>query len=242
MCGRFVQTANTQELIERFIARAFAQFRARHNIAPGQPVTAIRENLETAGRECTALTWGLVPFWARDPKIAYQMTNARAETAAGKPAFRGPMRHKRCLIPADGFYEWQREDKGKTPYYIKPATNRSLALAGLWDHWGAPDGSEIESCTILTVAANQWMSGLHHRMPVLIEEKDYDRWLDTSLERSGDVADLLQPPPEDTLVRHPVSDLVNNARNDGPELIAEVPAEGPGPAQDSFFGELFEER
>ncbi len=240
MCGRFVLTAKMQQLIRQFVLRNAPQFKARYNIAPGQPVAAIREDRNRGGRECAVLTWGLVPFWAKDPGIAFQLINARSETAAGKPAFRGPMRHKRCLIPADGFYEWKDLGSGrKQPYYVRPADGGLLALAGLWEHWGSPDGSEIESCSILTTAANDWMQPLHHRMPVLIAPADYERWLDTSRERASDVADLLKPPPEDALVRHPVSETVNSARNDGPELIAETAPPPTKPQQGSLFGELF---
>ncbi|QYY36966.1 SOS response-associated peptidase [Ruficoccus sp. ZRK36] len=223
-------------MIKKFGLREAPPFKPRYNIAPGQPVAAVREDRNLGGRECAVLTWGLVPFWAKDPGIAFQLINARSETAAGKPAFRGPMRHKRCLIPADGFYEWKDLGSGrKQPWYVSPADGGLLALAGLWDHWGSPDGSEIESCSILTTNANDWMQPLHHRMPVLIQEKDFARWLDTSLERASDVEDLLRPPPEDALVRHPVSETVNSARNDGPELLAEAELP-PAPPQQ---GELF---
>lgn len=225
-----------RDLIKQFVLRHAPEFKARYNIAPGQPVAAIREDRNLGGRECAVLTWGLVPFWAKDPGIAFQLINARSETAAGKPAFRGPMRHKRCLLPADGFYEWKDLGSGrKEPWYVHRADGGRLALAGLWDHWGSPDGSEIESCSILTTAANSWMQPLHHRMPVVIAPDNFDRWLDTSLERASDVADLLKPPPEDFLVRHRVSEQVNSARNDGPELIEEAAPPPPTLQQGTLF-------
>ncbi len=247
MCGRYTLTAEQEVLIRRFsvragLAHAFAEIRKRYNIAPSQGVPAIRQNRETGERETAVLTWGLVPFWARDPSIAYKMINARSETAATKPAYRGPIRHKRCLLPASGFYEWQRLDSGRgprQPFFIFPKDAKAgeglLAFAGLWEHWGAPDGSEIESCTILTTEANDDLAELHHRMPVILDSADWDRWLDTTLETPEAVADLLRPSPNDRLRKHPVSVLVNSPRHDQPELLERVDAtELPGRQTELF--------
>jgi len=238
MCGRYVYKANHEKTVRQFRVDVMEALRARYNIAPSQPVAAIREDRDRGTRACAILTWGLVPFWAKDPAIAHQLTNARSETAAGKPAFRGPMRHKRCLIPADGFYEWKRIGNHKEPWYFQSADGSMLALAGLWDHWGSPDGSEIESCTILTTAANDDMDPIHHRMPVVIPPEHYDRWLDPTLERSSDVADLLKAPPVNYLKRHAVSPRVNSTREDDPELIEAVAPEPPAPEQGSLFDDI----
>jgi putative SOS response-associated peptidase YedK len=250
MCGRFTLTAGQEAIIRRFAASALKggddaapPDAPRYNIAPGQGVLAVREDRDRKEREVVALTWGLVPFWAEDPKIAYKLINARSETAASKPAFRGPMRHKRCLIPASGFYEWKQPGGGrpKQPFFIFPAEAKDrpaeglMAFAGLWEHWGAPDGSEVESCTILTTEANEALSSLHHRMPVILRETDWARWLDTEAEKPEQVCDLLKPAPEDFLAMYPVAPLVNSPRNDRPELIEKTDAHSlPGEQQELF--------
>lgn len=230
MCCRYtltqVQTALTGMLRLRDLA---AKLQARYNIAPTQPIAAVRANEHSRERELAIFSWGLVPFWAKDPSLAHKMINARSETAAGKPAFRGPMRHHRCLIPADGFYEWKGKAGHKQAYYFRRQDRAPFCFAGLFDHWGSPDGSEIESAAILTTSPNQFMKPIHHRMPVIIEEKDYDRWLDPRLQRPGEVQDLLKAPPEDFLIREPVTPLVNSVQNDLPECIEPTsePAEPP---------------
>ncbi len=238
MCGRFALFAKVRELEMQFKLGSVPKLFARYNITPSQPVVAIREDRDRGQRALAVLTWGLVPFWAKDPAIAHQLTNARSETAAGKPAFRGPMRHKRCLIPAHGFYEWKRIGHDREPWYFRPTDDSMLAMAGLWEHWGSPDGSEIESCTILTTSANADMDPIHHRMPVLIPPEHYDRWLDPTLERSSDVADLLKPPPEGYLIRHPVSPRVNSGRENDPALIEPVAPAPPAPEQGDLFADL----
>jgi len=197
---------------------------------------AIRSNPHHGAREAAVLTWGLVPPWADDPSIAYRMINARRETAAQKPAFRHAMRRRRCLIPADGFYEWRRNGSGpKQPYYFRaPGGERLLAFAGLWEHWDSPDGSEIESCCLLTTEANELMAPIHNRMPVLIAPRDYARWLDPANEKPHTLQELFAPPPTDTLEHWPVSPAVNFAENDSPELLTPTTAH-PGAGQQELF-------
>ncbi|WOO39868.1 SOS response-associated peptidase [Rubellicoccus peritrichatus] len=219
MCGRFTMTAKQRKLFEKFLARNMPELIARYNIVPSQPVLTVREEPESKQRQAAICTWGLVPFWSKDPNISRSLNNARSESAAFKPAFKGPMRHHRCLIPANGFYEWKRTGNQKLPHYFQRPEGELFAIAGLWDHWGSPDGSEIESCTILTTTPNKEMASVHHRMPVIIEEVEFDRWLSTETQRASDVEDLLRPAPDGFFERYPVTDLVNNARNDGPELM-----------------------
>lgn len=222
MCSRFTLTAENKELLKQFALTMLPELLKRHNIAPGGPITAIRQNEHSQAREFAILNWGLVPSWAKDPNMGHKLTNARCETAADKPAFRGPMRHHRCLIPANGFFEWKRVGKNRLPYYFKHPEGKLLALAGLWEYWASPDGSEIQSCTILTTEPNALMRPIHQRMPVLIEESDYSRWLDTTLQRPREVSDLLKTPSEESLICHPVSQAVNQTRNDSPDLLEAV--------------------
>lgn len=237
VCGRFTLSAEEKELALRFTLVTLPQLLARYNLVPSEPVLAIRQNEHRNEREPTFLNWGLIPFWAKDISIGQKMANARSETAAEKPAFRGPMRHHRCLIPATGFYEWKRIGNQKLPHLFRKEDHSTFAMAGLWEHWGSPDGSEIQTCTILTTSANALMSPIHHRMPVIIEEKDYDRWLDPNLQQPRKLNDLLQPPKENALICHPVSTEVNNPRNDHSGLIEAIQHETP-PEQSDFFSHL----
>ena len=178
MCGRFAFYSPAEASAALFGVSAAAPVVARYNIAPTQYVAAIR-NAENAKRELTMLRWGLVPFWAKDPSIGNRMINARAETVADKPAFRGAYRHRRCLVLADGFYEWHREGSTKTPYYISAADGQPFAFAALWENWDSKDSDDsIESTTLITTAANDFMATMHHRMPVVLSPATADRWLE----------------------------------------------------------------
>lgn len=238
MCGRFSLSTNDKALAKQFALQTLPKLLARYNITPAQPVFAIRENSASKAREGTFLNWGLIPFWAKDISIGPKLTNARAETAAEKPAFRGPIRHHRCLIPATGFYEWQRQGKHRHPYLFRQPDHGVFAMAGLWEHWGSPDGSEIETCTILTTAANAVMAPIHHRMPVLIASADFASWLNTEIQQSKKIAHLLHPPSAAALIAHPVSDAVNHPANDSPNLIQPVDPPPEPPAQSDFFERL----
>ena len=200
--------------------------RPRYNVAPGQDVAAVRTAED--GRRLSMLRWGLIPFWSRDPNIGYRMINARAETAAGKPAFRAAYRARRCLIPADGFYEWQRNGKVRQPWYFGLNDGGLMAFAGLWERWTIPDGIKlprslaerapgdaVESCTILTTAANETLAPVHHRMPVILPPDAFDPWLD-----GQPVA--LDPYPADAMTLQPVSTWVNKVSNDDPRCAEAV--------------------
>ncbi len=222
MCGRFTLTVNPAELQDKFSAYNFpAMFAPRFNIAPTQPVLAIpNDDKFTAD----FFIWGLIPMWAKDPEIGNRLINARGETLAEKPSFRGSYRHKRCLILADGFYEWKTfgNRKTKTPYYIHMQDRKPFAIAGLWDHWESPDGSSIKSCTIITTTPNELMGAIHDRMPVILHPRDYAKWLDPAPQTSENLQPLIKPFPADAMTAYPVSTLVNKATNDVPEMV--VPA------------------
>ena len=214
MCGRFAFYSPAEAVAGLFGAGGASQLKPRYNIAPTQYVAAIR-NAEGDGRELVELRWGLVPFWAKDPSIGNRMINARAETVAEKPSFRNAYRKRRCLVLADGFYEWHREGDVKLPYFISLASGEPFAFAGLWESWESRESDEsLQTATIVTTAADEYLSRLHHRMPVVLEPDRAGRWL------AGDM-DLL----EEVTARPsrfqawPVDRRVNNARNESPDLI-----------------------
>lgn len=222
MCGRFTLTVNPADLQDTFSDYNFpAMFAPRFNIAPSQPVLAIpNDDKYTAD----FFIWGLIPMWAKDPEIGNRLINARGETLAEKPSFRGSYRHKRCLILADGFYEWKAfgSRKTKTPYYIHMQDRKPFAMAGLWDHWESPDGSSIKSCTIITTTPNELMGAIHDRMPLILHPRDYAKWLDPAPQTSENLQPLIKPFPAEAMTAYPVSTLVNKVTNDTPQLV--VPA------------------
>jgi putative SOS response-associated peptidase YedK len=214
MCGRFAFYSPSEATAALFGVSGAPPVEARYNIAPTQYVAAIRKG-EDGARELTMLRWGLVPSWARDPSIGNRMINARAETVAEKPAFRAAFRHRRCLVLADGFYEWRREGSVKTPYYISAADGQPFAIAALWENWNSKDSDEsIQSTTLITTAADAFMAALHHRMPVVLDPATAATWLDGGTEA---LAYALGHGPE--LRAWPVDRRVNNARNEGEDLI-----------------------
>ena len=216
MCGRFAFYSPSEATAALFGASGSIDLKPRYNIAPTQDIAAIRDTDD--GRELTTFRWGLVPFWAKDPSIGNRLINARAETVAEKPAFRAAFRRRRCLVLADGFYEWKKEGPGKTPYLISLASGEPFALAGLWEHWKAKEtDATIDSATLITTEASSFMQQLHHRMPVVLEPATAERWL----AGDDDVLDeIAQEGPR--LKAFPVDRRVNNARNEGEDLI--VPA------------------
>ncbi|MCS6881386.1 MAG: SOS response-associated peptidase [Oscillochloridaceae bacterium] len=217
MCGRFTLTAPGEDLALHFNLDEVPVIEARYNIAPTQPVLMIRQ--EKGRRVAEMARWGLIPSWSKDGSAAARMINARAETVAEKPAFRAAFRQRRCLIPADGFYEWQARPRGKQAYYARLATGKLFAMAGLWEHWQAPDGAWIQSCTILTTTANELLQPLHDRMPVILAPEHYPLWLDPSVHDAGPLQALLGPYPAECMRVYPVGPAVNSVRNDGPGLI-----------------------
>lgn len=218
MCGRFTLRATPEQLAELFDLPETPPAVPRYNIAPTQPVFAVRTNPHIGVREATFFTWGLVPSWADDPSIGSRMINARAETVAEKPSFRAAYKYRRCLIPADGFYEWQKTQEGKQPHLIGMADGAPFAFAGLWEHWER-NGSEIESCTILTTDANALVSPIHNRMPVILDPADFDEWLSPKIQGGDKLRHLLRPFPEERMKAYPVSTLVNNPRNEDPSCV-----------------------
>lgn len=218
MCGRFSLRLDRAALQSAFPDFSFPEpLSARYNIAPSQAVAVVANNDR---REVRHFQWGLLPSWAKDPKIAYRMINARAETLAEKPAFRAAYRRRRCLILADGFYEWRKEpgSKLKTPYYIHMADERPFAFAGLWELW-RPDDTPVFSCTIITTTPNELVAPIHDRMPVILPQPAYALWLDPQERPASAFAGLLRPCPADDLRAYPVARLVNKPQNDSPECV-----------------------
>ena len=225
MCSRYSLTSPPEAVRSYFRYDNEAIFPPRFNIAPSQPVAIVR-NTPKGGRELALVRWGLIPSWVKDPRDFPNLINARAETAAEKPSFRAAMRHRRCLVAADGFYEWTGARGAKSPHLVHPRAGGPMGMAGIFEHWQGPDGSEMESMAILTVAANQAMSAIHDRMPAIVAEHDFDAWLDCRSGSASDVLNILSPAPEDLLEIVEVSRKLNNPRNEGPE-VQEPAAEKP---------------
>ena len=214
MCGRFAFYSPAEAAAALFGVTDALPVEPRYNIAPTQYIAAIRPD-EQEERELVMLRWGLVPFWAKDPSIGNRMINARAETVAEKPAYRAAYRHRRCIVLADGFYEWQRDGDGKVPYFISTADDQPFAMAGLWENWQDKEsGDPLQTVTLITTAANDFMAPLHHRMPFVLEPGTAGEWLAGATGLLDDIAAITPP-----LQAWPVDRRVNNARNEGEELI-----------------------
>jgi putative SOS response-associated peptidase YedK len=219
MCGRFTLTVDPSELQQAFPWVDVPDgIKPRYNIAPTQPVAIVPND---GSNRLNYYVWGLIPSWAKDPGIGNRLINARAETLAEKPSFRTAFRRRRCLILADGFYEWQSspESKLKTPMFIHLKDKQPFAFAGLWELWFAPDGSEVRSCTIITTAPNSLMEPIHNRMPVILLPDAYQRWLDPGEQAPSRLQDLLRPYPAVEMAAYPVSRRVNNPANDTVDCI-----------------------
>jgi putative SOS response-associated peptidase YedK len=228
MCGRFSSTTQLSFLLERFRAEpsGVEDHRPSWNVAPASNILVVVGG-DDGARQLRELRWGLVPRWSTDPKSGNRMINMRAETVRDKPTWRRTLGSKRCIIPIDGFYEWQDQGKGKRkqPFYIAARDGQPLALAGLWATWRDPDGGdELWTCTILTTTANKLMASVHHRMPVILLPESWDAWLDPENKDVDQLAALLEPAPEELLALWPVDQAVGNPRNNGPEL--QQPLEG----------------
>lgn len=219
MCGRFTLITPAEALAEQFQLFEIPSLAPRYNIAPTQPVAAVRRVPGDGQRELVLLRWGLVPFWAKDPGIGARMINARSETVAEKPAFRAAFRRRRCLVPADGFYEWRRLERGKQPFYVRLRDERPFAFAGLWERWEGPDETAIDSCTLLTTEPNDLIRPVHSRMPVILSPKDYDLWLDPGVQKAELLQPLLRPYPSEGMLAYPISTWVNKPKNDSPRCI-----------------------
>jgi putative SOS response-associated peptidase YedK len=221
MCGRFTLTKPIPVLAELFLFPETAPQDPRYNIAPTQTVAAVRAPADPNHRELAFLRWGLIPSWATDPAIGNRLINARAETVAEKPSFRSAFRQRRCLVLADGFYEWQRLDGKKQPYYFRMRDGQPFAFAGLWER-STNQGKTVETCTLLTTEANELLRTIHDRMPVILQPDRYDRWLDPSVQKPDVLKPLLHPYPTEPMTGYPVGSLVNNPRNDSPKCVEPV--------------------
>lgn len=223
MCGRYAFFSPSEAVKRIFALDDFPELEPRYNIAPTQSVPAVRAG-EEGKRRFVMLHWGLVPRWAKERAIGNRMINARAESVAEKPSFRDAFRRRRCLVLADGWYEWQAAAGGKQPWYIRRTDARPFAFAGLWERWKDPaDGAMLESCAIVTTDASDSIRRIHERMPVVLADEDWDRWLDPACTDAGKLQELLRPYDPKALEAWPVSRQVNAPKNQGPELIA--PAE-----------------
>jgi len=217
MCGRYTLKTPANVLVERFdLDDCPSSITPSYNIAPTQEIAAVVE--EDEKRKLEMLRWGLIPSWAKDPSIGNKMINARAETVSEKPSFRKAFNVRRCLILADGFYEWQKTDDSKQPYHIKMEDDSTFAFAGLWETWGM-NGEKIRSCAIITTDANQLMHEVHHRMTVILHPEDYGIWLDPNFDEKEPLMSLLKPYPADAMEAYPVSKRVNKPSNNVPSVL-----------------------
>lgn len=223
MCGRYFLHSTADKLTRLFGEMPMPLLQPRYNIAPSQPVPVVREN-PAGRREMVLLRWGLIPGWSKGPDPRFSMINARVETVAQKPAYRNALRYRRCLIPADGFYEWRAVDGGKQPYVLRPRAGGVLALAGLWEHWQDANGNELESCTILVRAADVQVRPIHDRMPVIVAPGSFDLWLDIHSQKTQPLETLLAVQQAPELQIHPVGRAVNRPQNDDESLLE--PLEG----------------
>lgn len=219
MCGRYTLTLDPGELQELLELGPFVHVvQPRYNIAPSQPVPIVKD-FQT--RAVELYRWGLVPFWSKDPTIGNRMINARAETVSEKPAYRAAYKYRRCLILADGFFEWLNDKTAgvKVPYYFKMLDDKPFTFAGLYEHWEPPEGGELHTCTILTCEPNELVADVHNRMPVILNEQTRWQWIDPDTSKSA-LLDSLVPYPAQEMKSYPVSRSVNSPRNDTPEILA----------------------
>jgi putative SOS response-associated peptidase YedK len=217
MCGRFTFGLAPELISEIFGVSIPEYLPGRFNIAPGQQLLAIRGT--DAGNQAAFLRWGLIPSWAKDPSIGSRMINARSESVHEKPAFRHAVRHRRCIIPSGGFFEWMAKDGKKIPFYVRSKDGAVLGFAGIWDTWKNPEGECLETCSILTTASNRLIRPLHDRMPVILHHEQYTHWLDRNITDPEKLTPLYQPYPAELMEMYPVSPLVNNPRNDSSACI-----------------------
>ena len=217
MCGRYSLKTPADTLAKHFRLAKAPSLSSRFNIAPSQPIAIVRIHVPQENRECVMVRWGLIPSWAKDPSIGNKMINARAETISEKPAFREALARSRCLVPADGYYEWQRQGRmgqRKQPFYIRIRDGRPFAFAGLWERWVEPDGKVIATCAILTTEPNKSLKEIHERMPVILGPKDYDQWLDPYIRQAALLQSLFRPYPQEEMTAYPVSLRVNDPNHD----------------------------
>jgi len=233
MCGRYRLSRRKQIIEEQFDCDPWGDdWTPRYNVAPTQPVPVIRQNPKQPVRELSLMRWGLIPHWAKDPSIANGTINAKSETAASKPAFRDPLKFRRCLIPADGFYEWKRTGASKQPFCFEVNDGELFAFAGLWDGWKDSSGQWVKTCSILTTTPNAVTSAVHDRMPVILERDSYDLWLDPAMQNVAAISELLKPYDAGLMRCYPVSTRINRVVNDDEECSRPVE---PAQSQDRLF-------
>ena len=220
MCGRFTLSLNLEGLEERFDFKAKEISHAsRYNIAPSQGVLSVINDGE---KHAELLKWGLIPSWSKDAAIGNRMINARAETVAEKPSFRSAFKKKRCLILADGYYEWKKGGKTKTPFYIRFKSHEPFGFAGLWEMWEDPSGESIRTCTIITTTPNDIMESIHQRMPVILPREAESTWLDSAIQDPKELTPLLSSYPSESMEAYAISTMVNSPKNDTPDIITPV--------------------
>lgn len=222
MCGRFTLIAGPEDLREAWPGFVLPdELTPRYNIAPSQPVAVVANNGQN---KVEFFRWGLIPSWAKDPRMGQRMINARAETLAQKRSFRAAYRRRRCLVLADGFYEWRKEprSKTKTPMYVRLKSGKLFGLAGLWETWRSPHEAAILSCTVITTTPNSLLAEIHDRMPVILEPRAYDLWLDPGEQSPDRLGPWLRPYPASEMTAYAVSTMVNNPRNDSPACVVPV--------------------
>lgn len=234
MCGRYRLSRRKQILEERFGAEGEDDWSPRYNIAPTQMVPVVRQHPKEPRRDLSQLRWGLIPSWSKDASGAARAINARTETVATLPAFRDSFRSRRCLIPADGFYEWQKRGSAKQPYCFEVDDGELFAFAGIWDRWKDPDGQWIRSCSILTTTPNAVTSPVHDRMPVILDADNYELWLDPGMTDTAAALEMVRPFDARRMRSYPVSGRVNQVQNDDAECS--TPATLPITPQGELFG------
>ena len=236
MCARFTLTSSPNVIAELFDLDLQIDVGPRFNVAPSQNVLTVRLNPEERP-EFAHMRWGLIPSWSNNASIGAKLLNARSETIAEKPSFRDAIRKRRCLIAADGFYEWKTKNKQKLPYFIHKPDRQPFAFAGIWEKWQADDGAVLETCSILTTKANDRLRFLHERMPVILNKKDYSRWLNPAIENVSDLQPLFAPAPNEALAMYAVSQKVNSARFEDPQCIEPGPNEPATPKHATLWDE-----
>ncbi|MFZ1027252.1 MAG: SOS response-associated peptidase [Limnoraphis robusta] len=217
MCGRFSLSCSAEQIAEIFLLSEIPELTPRYNIAPTQFIATVSQNSKSENRQFNWMRWGLIPSWAKDTKMGAKLINARVETVTEKASFRQAIRQRRCLILADGFYEWQTEKDQKQPYYFHLENHQPFAFAGLWERWKSPENQEIISCTILTTEAHEEMRSIHHRQPIIIPENLYSQWLNPQLTEPQEILPLLTS--QAALKHYPVNLVVNKPSHDEPDCI-----------------------
>ena len=237
MCGRYALTTAAKDLAQRFSLRGAPEFAPRFNVAPTQVMPVLIRS-DDGSRQAEMMRWGLIPFWAKDDSIGNRLINARSESVAEKPAFRAAMKRRRCLVPVDAFYEWQKLNGGtrKQPHAIRMADESTFAFAGLWEQWSDDGEGEVLSYTILTTKPNEALTKIHNRMPVILDPADYDAWLDPNAATGDELRRLFEPFPAEQLEMYPVSTHVNSPRNDDASCIAPM-NRGPAPPRRQNYRE-----